>query len=551
MNSLLVNSLYIFDYKNKIAKNVNFENGINIITSDKVCGNDVGKSILLKSIYHTLGADSIFDDKWQDDKKTYIVNINIDDSEYYMYRRESLFKVFNESFKRLFTTNNRQELAEYLSSIYKFKVMLPDRKNDILEIAPPVYSYLINYIDQDKMDGTTFASFNALKQYSKYKENVIYTHFGLFDDIYYNAVKTCEKLKSNIKDKNSEKELIKNMLKKIDIYLGGLDAPDNISILNIELEDLKKEYYDIVVNLQKVKNNLIEIRNEKTDLELNIKKIEISKKEQEKKWRDNSLDNSNIDLKITYSNQIEDLITIKDELEIMILKCDKDLKKKENEYKNLLSKLSIYEEKININNKYTSDVLKHKGYLKAKEDLLIDLECVKKSIENLQTDLNKYKKIVKSYSNRKKEANNTYKKLMLESKKNFGLKEIRDDRFEDIGKNFEARGSNKPIATVIWHFNLLKVKYHYNEGTIKFPLILDSPNNVELDEEKRISLFEYIFKNNIEGTQLIVSTLGFNKHDYKDIEFNNIIELNNDKYSLLNKEDYDKYKYILELVLKN
>lgn len=136
MNSLLVNSLYIFDYKNKIAKNVNFENGINIITSDKVCGNDVGKSILLKSIYHTLGADSIFDDKWQDDKKTYIVNINIDDSEYYMYRRESLFKVFNESFKRLFTTNNRQELAEYLSSIYKFKVMLPDRKNDILEIAP-------------------------------------------------------------------------------------------------------------------------------------------------------------------------------------------------------------------------------------------------------------------------------------------------------------------------------------------------------------------------------------------------------------------------------
>lgn len=551
MNSLFVNSLYIFDYKNKIAKNVNFEHGINIITSDKLRGNDVGKSILLKSIYHTLGADSIFDDKWQDDIKTYIVDINVYDNKYYVYRRESLFKVFNESFERLFTTNNRQDLGNYLSGIYKFKVMLPDRENEALEIAPPVYSYLINYIDQDKMDGTTFASFNSLGQYSKYKENVIYTHFGLFDDIYYNAVKTCEKLKSSIKDKKSEKELIKNMLKKVDIYLSGLDAPDDINILNIELEDMKEEYYDIVVNLQKIKNNLIKIRNEKTDLELNIKEIETTKKEQEKKWRNNSLDKSDLDLKITYSNQIEDLITIKDDLEIMILKCNKDLNKRENEYKNLLGKLSIYEEKMNINNQYISDVLKHKGYLKAKDDLLIDLKDIETSIEDLQTNFNKYDKIVKNYNSKKKEVNKTYENLMLECKKNFGLKEIKDDRFKNIGTNFKARGSNKPISTIIWYFNLLKVKYDYNKETIKFPLILDSPNNVELDDEKRISLFEYIFKNNIEDTQLIVSTLGFNKYDYKDINFNNIIELNNDKYSLLNKEDYDKNKHILELVLKN
>lgn len=551
MNSLFVNSLYIFDYKNKIAKNVNFEHGINIITSDKLRGNDVGKSILLKSIYHTLGADSIFDDKWQDDIKTYIVDINVYDNKYYVYRRESLFKVFNESFERLFTTNNRQDLGNYLSGIYKFKVMLPDRENEALEIAPPVYSYLINYIDQDKMDGTTFASFDSLGQYSKYKENVIYTHFGLFDDIYYNAVKTCEKLKSSIKDKKSEKELIKNMLKKVDIYLSGLDAPDDINILNIELEDMKEEYYDIVVNLQKIKNNLIKIRNEKTDLELNIKEIETTKKEQEKKWRNNSLDKSDLDLKITYSNQIEDLITIKDDLEIMILKCNKDLNKRENEYKNLLGKLSIYEEKMNINNQYISDVLKHKGYLKAKDDLLIDLKDIETSIEDLQTNFNKYDKIVKNYNSKKKEVNKTYENLMLECKKNFGLKEIKDDRFKNIGTNFKARGSNKPISTIIWYFNLLKVKYDYNKETIKFPLILDSPNNVELDDEKRISLFEYIFKNNIEDTQLIVSTLGFNKYDYKDINFNNIIELNNDKYSLLNKEDYDKNKHILELVLKN
>lgn len=58
MKDLTINSLFIFEYKNKLAKRVDFKRGINVVTSSKENGNDVGKSVLLKSIYHTLGADS-------------------------------------------------------------------------------------------------------------------------------------------------------------------------------------------------------------------------------------------------------------------------------------------------------------------------------------------------------------------------------------------------------------------------------------------------------------------------------------------------------------
>lgn len=77
--------------------------------------------------------------------------------------------------------------------------------------------------------------------------------------------------------------------------------------------------------------------------------------------------------------------------------------------------------------------------------------------------------------------------------------------------------------------------------------ILDSPNNTELDEEKRLLLFNYLFHNIDPNTQLIISTLGFAKEDYPDTTFSQIVELENNKYSLLNTKDYQEN---VELLIK-
>jgi hypothetical protein len=76
-------------------------------------------------------------------------------------------------------------------------------------------------------------------------------------------------------------------------------------------------------------------------------------------------------------------------------------------------------------------------------------------------------------------------------------------------------------------------------------LILDSPNNVESDDDKKRQLFNYLFNCIDKDTQMIVSTLGFNKNDYPNIEFNRIMELQNNKYELLNVEEFEENKKIL------
>ena len=55
--------LYLYSLHEKVAKRVVFDDGINIITSSQTDGNEKGKSVILRSLYHILGAERLFASK--------------------------------------------------------------------------------------------------------------------------------------------------------------------------------------------------------------------------------------------------------------------------------------------------------------------------------------------------------------------------------------------------------------------------------------------------------------------------------------------------------
>lgn len=556
MNNLIVKSLMIFEPQNKLAKRIEFEEGINVITSDGIEGNDVGKSILLKSIYHTLGADSIFDDKWKETLKIYVLQIILEKSEYYICRTDKMFKIFSSEYKMIFNTANRNELSIFLNQLYDFGVKLPNKETDEFEIATPVYSYLLNYIDQDKMEGPKFSSFSNLYQYKNDKEKILYNHFGIFTDEYFKTIEKIEELKRVERNLNDEQRVIDSMIHRVKGYLKGKDAPINIESLKVELEKNKNEYTSLVMKLNKAKNDLIKLRNEQINLENDIKELQRFKRQKE---NDVEVINENIcptcsqqtddiGLKITQNSQLEDFYIMKIQLDSFLLEVNKKVAQNEKHYEDLLERFTQFEEEMNDNNRQISDVLKHRGYIETLNNMLRESGVVQASKKENEEDLKANKKILTQYNNLKKEANLLYEQYMIESVNMLGIKEISVEKFNKINNNFISRGSNIPTSTIIWFFNLLKVKFILNPNALRFPLVLDSPNNVELDDNKRKALFNYIFMNKDENTQLIVSTLGFNINDYRNIHFDNIIHLNNNKYELLNKEDYEWNKGMLDII---
>lgn len=559
MSSLIINELYIFDAPEKKAKKVEFSSGINIVTSSKINGNTRGKSMILKSIYHTLGADAIYmNAKWNLNNKMFIVKFTIDTKSYYIFRRKDYFKIFNNNLDVLFTTDHRDILAEYLESIYNFSVYLPNRNTQRLELTPPAYSYLLNYLDQDYINGPNFNSFEKLGQYSNYKESLIFSHFGIFNKEYYELSNKIINSRKAIENLNKEQLFNDGMLSKLNKYMGDTKTSFDTESLELDLNQSKNEYEILINKMNKIKTKLIMFRNEKYEIEKQINELELfTKKETKEIEKVNCICpscNQEIDVleeKLKRNYDLEEYIILKNDFAMSLEEINSDIIKEQEKYQEFLDKLKIYEEKVSMINSDISSVLKHVAFNETRDSLLKEFNTNDSKLVDLTTALKKDEALLRKYNKLKGDANSFYSRLMFKSRADYDLVQIEDNQILKIGQQFGFNGSNKPITTLVWYFNLLKTKFEFNPHALKFPLVLDSPKNVEIDDDNTEILFNFILSNTIKDQQMIVSSVGFDKEDYPKYKIDTVIPLENEKYQLLNEKDYQENLDLLTKIVEN
>lgn len=554
MSKLIFKTLYIFSSVEKKAKVVSFSAGTNIITSSSVDGTKRGKSLITKCLYHTMGADCFFEPIWGDKDKTYILNFEIDGLEYFMYRCSSLFKLFDSNKNVIFKTINRNELGEKLKSIFNFAVQLPKRGEEKLEITPPAYSYLLYFLDQDRILGTQFASFDKLGQYPDFKENVLYYHFGAFDERYYEIERQLEKVREEVKDTEKKREISDGMYEKVVSNIHDVSYTQSLDLLKRDVERTKEQYVRIANSLSKTRTALINLRNERAEIFASLDSLKILDRDNEKQIKSlnnhvcpfcsSSLDDT-ISLRISKYNTTEDVILLSNDMQIAISEIERKIAKQENEYRKWLEELRKYEDSLAEKHGEIDDVLAHKGFVEIKDEIIQELHILQEKIDGLTQQEKDLKAEERSYTETKNRINTRYYELMMVAKNQFNLEEIKDKSFEKITNSFKGGGSNKPIATVIWYINLLKLKKEFNPSAINFPVVFDSPNNAETDLEKKGQLYKYIVENTPKDNQLIVSGIGYENEQTFGIAFDKVIRLDNEKYNLLCDEDYNTYSSIL------
>lgn len=557
--NIIFNKIYIFDILTKKAFVTCFEKGLNIITSSNIDGTDRGKSVLLRSLYHTLGADAHFDKKWKNEDKVYLLEFSVDNKKYFIYRHKKVFKVFDDAVQILFQTSTRTELSEFLSEIWSFEIFLPNRNTEKLEIAPPAYTYVMNFIDQDYYDGTNFNSFKSLGQYQNFKPDVIYAQFGIYDKNYFERVKSKQNLLERINDSEREYKKANEMKEKVSKLLGNLVVPENLQELEKELSIRTKEYNGILNSMNEFRYKLTNLRNEKYELEIALNQIERFKNNKEKEIKSiiktdicpecHSVLKDTIDLRSKRYNSIEDSLYIKDNIYEDIEKLSKAISQIESSYEEFLNKLESYKKNIGISQKEIKNYSRYMGLNELYNSL--NLELFNES--QLQGELNERLEIIaeelKKVSEIKADINRKYYEMIDRQVVKFGLNELEETQYKAINRVFCASGSNKPISTVIWYFILNDIKRLFNKKSLKLPMVLDSPKNAEMDYDKEQALIEYILDNSLNYTQLIFSSIGFERRKFKFEGEIKIIELKNDKYQLLDSETFKKYEDVLENVL--
>lgn len=554
--NVIIKEIVILDKNSKIGKIQNFKKGINVVTSIKSeKGNYVGKSTLLKSIYHALGADVFFDVSkgWESSGKYYyILSFLINDIEYIIMRKDRFFILFDKKYNVLFKVINRDELAIKLAELFNMSIYLKKPKNDYkYTLATPVFMYCLSFLDQKKINGCSFDSFKSLSEYSDYYSDLIYSHLGIKD---VNARKLEEEIKQATDNKkcfDNQKIIVSNMIEKIDKN-EDINIVDSEETIRQQLNVYKNQYNDLSESLSSVKNKLYTLYNLQTKMLNYINDINDSLKENDKDEKiilkehtcplcTNKIKNyTEVFFKKVKSNeQLEfQIVDAQEELENIKRKIDVQLAHYD-EYSNQIKKL---EEKMFSTNSSLENIVTTVGMKKYKAKLVSELTELISKIDGLRNKIKELRKRQKKLNEKIKSINNTYTEIISSMILEYDISIINVPQKLTVDKPIEC--SDNYILTTLWLCALNRLKYRENIDGTFFPLILDNPNDRDFDKTNDKIILEMIFDNYKYNEQIIVSKVDIKEEFlelYKNSGVNiNHINLTNDQFKLLNTVDYEK-----------
>lgn len=254
MKEVYFRSILIADVQSHVAHFQEFTKGLNVVTSED---NHVGKSSLLKSLYHTLGADVDYDQVWDRQSKLYVATICVDDSEYRIVRFMKRFAVFHGNELMMITESITKELTPLLSEIFDFAVYLPHRETQKVEQAPPAFTFMPYYIDQDKGWNGLYDSFASIQQYKKSDRiKSLYYHLSIYTKSTIELMANRDLLKDRLVELGGENERLRIVLSALQEESSNLPSVTSIQDFENSLVTAKAQIESLVEKMGNARNDV-------------------------------------------------------------------------------------------------------------------------------------------------------------------------------------------------------------------------------------------------------------------------------------------------------
>lgn len=548
MNNLVFNKIAIISMASKTAKIQEFTKGINVVTSSKQAkGNWVGKSSLLKSLYHSLGADSLFDDSWgTEGEYAYVLSFSFKDQNYNIFRFGKLFKLYDSNNKVLFTVANREDLATKLSSIFGINIKLKDQStNKQYKDALPVYWYLFNFSDQTDSKPCEFRSFKNLGSSSNFYSDLIYSHLGLRSNELNDLLCDIDELNQDKSNREQEKKTLDEVYK----ILKEKSTPVvDQKLIKQSLQKYEKEYSCALDDLNKVHSSLEKAYTEKAELEalLNhidalIQKQRIDIKDFEIKQECPHCGSTFNDNKIYYFRRVKDIdgfgmqrIDVEEKLALCKRKINLEMEK----YNSLKEIVDNIQKKIDSDGSINKNDISNIGLSNTIKDVLLKQKFVEEVISSDDEKIKSKTKIVRELKKDRKAIDEHYCIQLSEKTAKYSIPGFSINTVKSADEKFNVSGTVNNVAKMIWLSALLQTRYDKNQSFPVLPLVVDTPNNADYDEENSNKIFDIVFSMKKDDNQIITSLVGFDKKQFPDYANINVIYLNNEQRHLLNEQDF-------------
>lgn len=554
MKKLILKEILLLSKKEGKAKQIKFDADRTVITGR----NNTGKSSLIKSIYHSLGADVDYHPKWKGANVTCLLKFELNDKEYNILRFQNLFGVFDNELNLIKAAQGiTTGIGPYLTSLYEFEIQLKQSSSQKYVIPTPVFQYLPYYVDQDKGWAKPWDSFENLSHFSGWKSDIINYHSGIKPKEYYELSALIGDIKTSYKEKEAERTVIINAQSKIEKERPPVSFDIDINSYKKEIEYLLKKCNELHSEEEKYRKKLSDLRSQEIILQNQLDIAKTSLKEIEKDYEFTlKITESHVDCPICgteFENSLINRFSLVEDAEAcreMILEINEKLKE-------LRKKIEPIEKEFMDNKNKTKEINKileeKKGAIKLHD--LIQSESQKEirkifrsridsyseELGKLYDDEKKYVKERKIYTDkeRSRAIKDTYNGFMGKFLPALDVYGLTEDDYKDMPSKVKEKGSDHPRAMMAYYYSFLHtIKQH--STSYFFPIVIDSPNQQDQDDQNVPRIMNFVLNKKPESSQLILGTVELHGAKYDGY----LIELP-DKYSLLSKKEYEEVDSII------
>lgn len=557
--NLIVDCITIVDIKTKEAKRVEFSEGKNFLTSKS---NHLGKSLIMKSIYYSLGAEVFYPVTIDTKNLITYVDFRIKDEKFRVVRYNRYFVLYqNENFIDRY--NSVGEFGNKISDIFNFEIELVGKNEDEdIVKCPPVFYYLPYYIDQENGWSNNSDSFNSLAQFDKdQRKESYFFHFGVYDRGYVSAYKDNKFSSKRIGELKRVNDKLNTVIETLSNGLDKILYSFDEETLEVSIESRKEELKELLTSIEKIRNRII--MEEDYRLKCLQEKEIISKYLKKNKDKEEESYNENVECPhcgYFFSSSIagkvrneylkesinSDLLSLIDKVQ----RCESRIKKYEKQFKLYQTNLKRIENSLTETQEIYDSYLKSKVTSNMIQDYSVQIAENNMEIKELKNSQKESGNILSQYRKDRKIAAEEYENMFYE------LSDILDIPRAQIRENVEpgtqvrvsgAYGPRCKISQMLAFAKMQNINQPYN---ISFPFVIDSPNTFEQDEYHIETVIETLLNWNETSNQVIVSSIE-GLEIAKNIENVRIINLDNEKNHLLSKSIYDELEDEIIVIITN
>ena len=550
MKEMYFDNILIADIVEKTAHFHKFEKGFNVVTSQD---NHVGKSSLLKSLYFAMGAEVDFDNVWNKNTKLYVVEFYIDEIKFRVARWQKAFALFRETELILTTKSVSRDLAREFEKIFSFAVYMANKKTNKIELAPPAFTFMPYYIDQDRGWSGLYESFSNIDQYKKPDRiKSLYYHLGIYTRSTVELMAKRDILKDKIEQLKAEEEKSRITIESLYAEIQNLLPADSIEELERNLIIPKERISLLVSRIGETRNKIQSLETALYQHEHQLEVIQEYRKIKDGVSVREDRDKIHICPKCGYSF---------DEEIYSIVRSNYNLQNEDYMYKQIEQIISSIASELE---KYKENYVSLMDELKQAYDEKQDSYEVYLRQRGLQDSVRHFTEQLRENVYEQEEHGKEIKEIDKELRKLPNKKEVEENYIENVRLNIikldawnsayegnikllkpiKAQGTLENKIILAQMIGLFQTMQYFRTNTILFPLVVDSPRAKEASHTSSKDILKLIFEmDNL--PQVILATM-----DYSDFE-NEMkrrakVTVLSKKRKLLNGDIYIEYQSAIE-----